>query len=58
MEAIFLVILKVLGFLFLFYKLINKCMQMSEPDEVNRILGKSITMQTGNFSPRREERRD
>lgn len=57
MEA-FLVILKTLGFLFLFCKLINKYAQVSEPGETNRILGKSFMIRTGNFSPRREERRN
>ena len=54
----FLVILKILVFLFLFCKLINKCAQISEPGEVNRILGKSFMMRTGIFSPREEERKD
>lgn len=57
METI-LVILKILVFLFLFCKLINKCAQVYEPGESNRLLGKSFMMRTGNFSPRREERRN
>lgn len=58
MEELFLVILKILVFLFLFCKLINKYAQVSEPGETNRILGKSFMMRTGNFLPKREERRN
>lgn len=58
MEELLLVILKIVGFLFLFCKLINKCAQISEPDEAKRILGKTFMMRTGNFSSGREERMD
>lgn len=55
MEDFVPVILKILGSLFLFCKLMSKCAQVSKPDEVNRILGKSLVMRTGNFSPWQKE---
>ncbi len=54
MEESILVILKIVGALFLFCKLIGRCAQVSTSGEVNRILGKSLVMRTGNFSPWQE----
>lgn len=55
MEESILVILKIVGALFLFCKLVGRCAHVSTPGEVNRILGKSLVMRTGNFSPWQED---
>ena len=48
-ETIF-VIAKILGALFLLCKFISKFSQTSEPDEAIKLLGKTLSMRTGNFT--------
>ena len=55
MEESILLILKIVGALFLLCKLVGRCAQISTPGEINRILGKSLVMRTGNFSPWQED---